>query len=60
MGGDDATTDVAKALEFIRENPSEKPTTAARIYEVSVDTLYSHIHRAKWAAAFTSSRNREK
>jgi hypothetical protein len=44
---DNTTTPVIEALKFLQENPSEKPTTAARIYKVSVNTLYSYIRRAK-------------
>ena len=38
---------MAKALQFLREQPSEKPITAARIYNVNVNTLNSLIRRVR-------------
>ena len=34
-----------QAIEFLNENPSEKPVTAARIYHVNKNTLYSNLRR---------------
>jgi len=33
------------AIQFLRDNPSEKPVTAARIYHVNPNTLKSNIRR---------------
>jgi hypothetical protein len=38
---------MAQALQFLQEQPSERPITAARIYNVNINTLNSHLRRAK-------------
>ena len=43
---DDIPTRLSKAMEFLKENPDEKPITVTRIYKLSPSTLYSAIDRA--------------
>jgi hypothetical protein len=43
---EDIPTRLAKAMEFLNENPDEKPITATRIYKLPPSSLYSAIDRA--------------
>ena len=43
----DNVTPMAQALQFLHENPLEKPITAARIYNVNPNTLNTKLRRAK-------------
>ncbi|OBT70530.1 hypothetical protein VF21_10458, partial [Pseudogymnoascus sp. 05NY08] len=38
------------ALQFLRDNPSEKPITAARIFNINAKTLNTNLRRAKLKA----------
>jgi hypothetical protein len=46
------------ALEFLRDNPSEKMTAAARIYKVNVNSLRSIISRAQKSKTTHGGHNR--
>lgn len=43
----DNTSQVKQALEFLQAEPSEKPSTAARIFKVNLNTLHTHLRRAR-------------
>jgi hypothetical protein len=43
---DDIPTRLSKAMEFLKQNPDEKPITATRIYKLPPSSLYSAIDRA--------------
>jgi hypothetical protein len=42
----DILTRLSKAIEFLKQNPDEKPITATRIYKLPPSSLYSAIDRA--------------